>query len=61
LKPISTKEIEKIIKYLTPKNSTGYDGVSTKLIKINSPFISSPLTHICNKYSSSGTFPDRLK
>jgi len=33
----------------------------TKLIKIRSPFISSPLAHICNKSLSSGIFPDHLK
>jgi len=58
---ISTKEIENIIKSLKPKNSSGYDGISTKLIKICSPFISSPLAHICNKSLNSGIFPDRLK
>jgi hypothetical protein len=61
LKSVSTKEIEQIIKSLKPKNSTGYDGISTKLIKISSSFISSPLTHICNKSLSSGIFPDRMK
>ena len=61
LKSISTKEIENIIKSLKPKNSSGYDGISTKLIKISSPFISSPVTHICNKSIPSGIFPDCLK
>ena len=61
LKSTSTKEIENIIKSLKPKNSFGYDGISTKLLKISSPFISSPLTHICNKYLYSGIFPDCLK
>jgi hypothetical protein len=61
LKTVSTKEIENIIKSLKIKNSFGYDGISTKLTKISSPFISSPLTHICNKSVPSGIFPDRLK
>jgi hypothetical protein len=61
LKSVSTKEIEKIIKLLKPKNSSGYDGISTKLIKLSSLFISSPLTYICNKSLFSGTFPDRMK
>jgi hypothetical protein len=30
-------------------NFVGYDGISTKLLKISSHFITSPLTHICNK------------
>ena len=61
LKSVSTKEIKNIIKSLKPKNSSGYDTTSTKLLKISSPFITSSLTPICNKSVSSGTFPDRLK
>jgi len=61
LKSTSTREIENIIKYLKPKNSSGYDGISTKLVKICSPFIRSPLAHTCNKSLSSGIFPDHLK
>ena len=60
LKSTTTKEIKNIIKSLKPKNSSGYDGISTKLIKICSPFISSPLAHICNKSLSSRIFPDCL-
>jgi hypothetical protein len=56
----STKEVENMIKSLKPKNSSGYDGISTKLLKISFLFISSPLTHICNKSLSSGIFPDCL-
>jgi len=61
LKTVSTKEIKNIIKSLNPKISSRYDGISTKLLKLSSPFITSPLTHICNKSIPSGTFPDRLK
>jgi hypothetical protein len=38
----STKKVENTIKSLKPKNSSGYDGISTKLLKISFPFISSP-------------------
>jgi hypothetical protein len=31
------------------------------LLKLSSPFILIPLTHICNKSLSVGIFPDRLK
>ena len=61
LKSVSTNEIKNIIKSLKPKNSSGYDGISTKLLRISSPFITSPLTHVCNKSIFSGTFPDCLK
>jgi hypothetical protein len=45
----STKEIEKIIKSLKTKNAQGYDKISVKILKRSAPFISSPLTYICNK------------
>ena len=32
-----------------------------KILKISAPFISSPLSYICNKSMLSGTFPTRLK
>jgi hypothetical protein len=35
LKFVSSKEVEKIIKSLKTKNSFGYDGISTKLLKIS--------------------------
>jgi hypothetical protein len=61
LKNTTIGEIEKIITGLKYKNSCGYDEVTTTILKIVSPFIVSPLTHICNRMLSTGTFPDRLK
>jgi hypothetical protein len=46
LKFVSSKEVENIIKSLKTKYSSGYDGISTKLLKISSCFISPPLTYI---------------
>jgi hypothetical protein len=60
-KAFSTHEIISIIKSLKTKHSHGYDGISTKLLKISARYICSPLTHICNKSISTGTFPERLK
>jgi hypothetical protein len=57
----STKEIEKIIKSVRIKNSHGYDGITTKMIKVSAPYISSPPNYICNKSTKPGTFPTRLK
>jgi hypothetical protein len=34
LKFVSSKEVENIIKSLKTKHSSGYDGISTKLLKI---------------------------
>jgi len=57
----TTKEIEQIIISLKTKNSYGYDEISTKILKISCPFISSPINYICNKMLFWGIFPDRLK
>ena len=63
--PLSTKNIRNIIKSLNTRNSHGYDEISTKLftklLKLSSPYILSPLTHICNKSLSLGIFPNHLK
>ena len=61
LKNVTTHEIEKIIKGLNNKNSSGYDEITVKILKASSPFIISPLTYICNRMLATGTFPDRLK
>jgi hypothetical protein len=59
--PLPTKDIRNIIKFLNTKNSHGYDEISTKLLKLSSPSILNPLTHMCNKSLSLGIFPDCLK
>jgi hypothetical protein len=60
-KPVTTMEIENIIKSLKSKSSYGYDEISSKILKLSSPFIISPLNYIFNKVLSKGVFPDRLK
>jgi hypothetical protein len=60
-KNMSTKEIERIINSLKIKETSGYDEISTKILKTSAPFISSPLSYICNKSMLSGTFPTTLK
>jgi Notch-like protein len=54
----STKGIERIVKSL--KNSHGYDEISTKILQVSAPFITS-LNYIFNKSIISGTFPTHLK
>jgi hypothetical protein len=61
LKTFSTREISCIINSIKTKNTHGYDEVSTKILKISSNYITSPLTHICNRIILSGSFPERLK
>ena len=52
----STAEIKKVIGSLKAKDSRGYDEISVKILKLSSPFISSPLNYICNKLLSSRIF-----
>ena len=61
LKTFSTKEISSIIKLLKTKNTHGYDEISTRILKISSNYITSPLTCICNRISLFSSFPDCLK
>jgi hypothetical protein len=58
---MSWQYIEKIIKSLKTKNSSGYDEISNRIIKLSTPFIISPFTHICNVILNTLVFPDRLK
>jgi hypothetical protein len=46
---------------LKNKNSSGYNEITIKIIKISKPFIISPIINICNKMLSQGTYPERLK
>ena len=57
----SAKELRTLLDPLRQKESHGYDGIATKILKINAPFISSLLSYIFNKSMISGIFPTRLK
>jgi hypothetical protein len=57
----TTREIERIINSLRNKKSFGYDEITTKMLQISAPFISSPLSYIFNKCIIKGIFPTRLK
>jgi len=46
LKYATPKEIEKIIKSLKSQNSHGYVGISMTMLKVSTPLITSPITHI---------------
>jgi hypothetical protein len=43
---ITSKETEKVISSLHPKNSYGYDEILTVILKLTAPHISSPLCYI---------------
>jgi hypothetical protein len=47
-KHATSYEIEKIIRSLKTKNTSGNDEISNRIIKSSSAYIISPLTHICN-------------
>ena len=57
----TTEEIANIIICFKSLNSFGNGKVPTKLLKLCSHFISSPLNYICNGTHFTGVFPDRLK
>ena len=55
------EEVLFTVSKLKPKTSSGFDNLSTKLLKLIIPFISQPLAHAINQSFSSGVFPDLLK
>ena len=55
---VSEVELKTIIMSLKPKNSTGYDGISNKILKHCVLSISKPLTYIHNCSLTTGIFPE---
>ena len=60
INPVSENEIEKVVKKLNGKYTSGFDDVTEFFVKKCGQFIKKPLTDICNASFESGTFPDRL-
>jgi hypothetical protein len=50
-----------ITKQMAAKNSSDFDGVSSKMIKFVINEIATPLAHIFNRSLTSGIFPSKLK
>jgi hypothetical protein len=61
LYPVTETEIISIINNLKSKNSSGYDGLTNKIMKPCKQQISKPLTYVINKSLSTGVYPERLK
>lgn len=61
LTPIIINDTIKITKTLKNTNSVGFDGILTKVIKMNIATLATPLTHIINLSLSTGVYPDSLK
>lgn len=60
-KPISIADVDTAIRKLKNTSSHGNDGLSSKLIKLLSPYITQPITTIINQSLKTGIFPDALK
>jgi hypothetical protein len=58
--PTTETEIKSIIHSLKAKNSSGYDGITSKILKVRASRVSYPLTHIYNHSLLTGIFPNRL-
>jgi hypothetical protein len=54
-------EIKNILMQQKSKSSTGYDGISSMILKHCIAEISKPLTHIFNASVEQGMYPDRMK
>lgn len=61
LGPITPGDIINTASKLKPKQSTGQDNISNKLLKNTIEEISVPLTHIFNLSLETGTVPDEMK
>ena len=54
--PTTHMEIENLINNMIPKNSSGHDGISNKLLKDLGPELSYPLQIVFNRSLESGDF-----
>ena len=61
LDPTTSTEISELIFDLVPKNSSGYDNLSNKLLKKLLPALLEPLTIIFNRSLAEGMFPEAMK
>ncbi len=60
-KLVDSEIISSIIDKLAPKTSSGFDGISTKLLKTVKEALLKPITLIINQMLFTGIFPDKLK
>ena len=59
--PITEVEVMNIIKSLKSKGTSGYDGISSKILKQCVHTVIKPFTYICNLSLTTGVFPERCK
>jgi hypothetical protein len=61
INPVSENKVEKVVKNLKGKCSSGFDDVTDSIVKKCIQFIKKPLADICNASFALGIFLDRLK
>ena len=61
MKPITEGEVDRLIRNLPNKNSSGYDDLSNILLKELHHLITQPLTDLFNRSISEGIFPEAMK
>jgi hypothetical protein len=61
MSPVTEAEIKGIVSCLKAKDSSGYEEISSKILKPCGTQLSKPLSYICNKSHSMGIFPECLK
>ena len=59
--PTNQREVDKLIRKLPSKMSSGYDNINNVLLKQLNECISFPLTLIFNQSIQTGVFPDAMK
>jgi hypothetical protein len=59
--PVSEVEVRSIIKSIKSKGTSGYEGISSKILKQCASTVIKPLTYICNLSLTIGTFLERCK
>ena len=60
-KNVNEETVRKTINYLPTKISSGFDGISSKLLNIVEPAIIKSLTLVINQVINTGIYPDKLK
>ena len=61
LGPVTPSDVSTSAKILKPKPSSGFDNISTKLMKDTIDYIIEPITHMLNQSLSSGIVPKQMK
>lgn len=55
------QEVKQIVRHLKSCHSTGFDDISTEVVKHSIEYLSDPLSHIFNNSIQSGIVPNQLK